>query len=109
MRSKEVGDMCWFDSSPLSTFRVMREKLHSGLRGPWWEGYDNPGVDRLIEEAAATVELGERRAIYERIYKMTSLDPPWVFLYRPLYFWGLSTNLRGWAPGVDGLVLPASL
>ena len=109
VRSKEIGDMCWFDSSPLSTFRVMREKLHSGLRGPWWEGYENPGVDRLIEEASTTVELSERRAIYERIYKMTSLDPPWVFLYRPLYFWGVSPGLKGWAPGVDGLVLPAHM
>ena len=109
VRSKEIGDMCWFDSSPLSTFRVMREKLHSGLRGPWWEGYQNPGVDRLVEEAAATVDPGERRALYQRVYRMTSLDPPWVFLYRPLYFWGVSGDLRGWAPGIDGLVLPASM
>jgi peptide/nickel transport system substrate-binding protein len=109
VRAKQIGDMCWFDSSPLSTFRVMREKLHSGLRGPWWEGYSNPGVDRLVEEAAATVDPGERRAIYERVYRMTSLDPPWVFLYRPLYFWGVSKGLGGWAPGVDGLVLPASI
>ena len=109
VRSKDIGDMCWFDSSPLSTFRVMREKLDSGLRGPWWEGYANPGVDRLLEEAAATVDQGDRRAIYERIYRMTSLDPPWVFLYRPLYFWGVGPSLRGWAPGVDGLILPASM
>ena len=109
VRSKEIGDMCWFDSSPLSTFRVMREKLHSGLRGPWWEGYENPGVDRLTEEAAATVDQVDRRAIYERIYKMTSLDPPWVFLYRPLYFWGVSPRLKGWSPGVDGLTVPASM
>jgi peptide/nickel transport system substrate-binding protein len=107
VRSKEIGDMCWFDSSPLSTFRVMREKLHSGLRGPWWEGYSNPGVDRLVEEAAATLDQGERRGLYERVYRMTSIDPPWVFLYRPLYFWGVSKGLKRWAPGVDGLVLPA--
>lgn len=109
VRSKDIGDMCWFDSSPLSTYRVMREKLHSGLRGPWWEGYANPGVDRLIEEAAATPNHQDREGIYRRIHRMTSLDPPWVFLYRPLYFWGVSLRLRGWEPGVDGLVLPASM
>lgn len=101
--------MCWFDSSPLSAFRVMREKIHSGLRGPWWEGYANPGVYRLIDEAAATVDMGVRRRIYESIYRMTSLDPPWVFLYRPLYFWGVGPRLRGWEPGVDGLILPACM
>jgi len=109
VRAKKIGDMCWFDSSPLSTYRVMREKIHSGLKGVWWEGYSNPGVDRLVEEAAATVDPEERRALYERVYRMTSIDPPWVFLYRPLYFWGVSKGLKGWAPGVDGLVLPASI
>ena len=109
VRAKKIGDMCWFDSSPLSTYRVMREKIHSGLKGVWWEGYSNPGVDRLVEEAAAAVDLGERGAYYERVYRMTSVDPPWVFLYRPLYFWGVSEDLKGWAPGVDGLVLPASI
>jgi len=106
VRSKDIGDMCWFDSSPLSTFRVMREKLHSDLKGPWWEGYTNTGVDRLIEEASATVDTEERRAIYSRIYRKTSEDPPWVFLYRPLSYWGIGSKLRGWEPGVDGLVLP---
>jgi peptide/nickel transport system substrate-binding protein len=109
IRSKDIGDMCWFDSSPLSTFRVMREKLHSKLRGPWWEGYTNPGVDRLIEEASATINIRNRKKIYERIYKMTSLDPPWVFLYRSKKFWGLNPLINGWAPGIDGLILPATL
>ncbi|MBC8498298.1 hypothetical protein H8D40_04865, partial [Candidatus Bathyarchaeota archaeon] len=38
VRAKKINDLCCFDSSPLSTFRVMREKVHSGIKGPWWEG-----------------------------------------------------------------------
>ncbi len=43
------------------------------------------------------------------VYLRARLDPPWAFLYRPLYFWGMGPSLRGWAPGVDGLILPASM
>jgi hypothetical protein len=41
VRAKQIQDGCCFDSSPRSTFRVLREKLHSGLRGPWWEACAN--------------------------------------------------------------------
>ena len=55
VRAKQIHDAACFDSSPFSTFRVFREKFHSGLRGPWWLGYDNPRVNRLIDTARATV------------------------------------------------------
>ena len=61
VRDKKINDACCFDSSPRSTFRVLREKLHSGLRGPWWEGYRNPQVDALIEQAQATVSDADRQ------------------------------------------------
>jgi len=38
VRDKNINDAAAFDSSPRSTYRVLREKLHSGLQGPWWEG-----------------------------------------------------------------------
>ena len=34
VRNKLIHDACCFDSSPLSTYRVLREKLHSKIRGP---------------------------------------------------------------------------
>ena len=51
VRRKEIANGVGFDSSPWSTYRVLREKIHSGLRGPWWEGYENTEVDALIEQA----------------------------------------------------------
>ncbi|MFO7733552.1 MAG: ABC transporter substrate-binding protein, partial [Candidatus Aminicenantes bacterium] len=69
VREKRIRDACCFDSSPRSTFRVLREKLHSGLRGPWWEGYENKEVDALIERAQATLGDAERQDIYRRIYR----------------------------------------
>jgi peptide/nickel transport system substrate-binding protein len=105
VRDKKINDACCFDSSPRSTFRVLREKLHSGLRGPWWEGYQNPQVDALIEKAQATVADPERQRIYRQIYAIVRDDAPWVFLYRPTNYWGVRATIAGWTPRPDGLVL----
>ena len=105
VRAKKIHDGCAFDSSPRSTFRVLREKLHSGLRGPWWEGYANPQVDALIARAQATVADGERQRIYREIYAIVRNDAPWVFLYRPTNYWGARETVSGWTPRADGLIL----
>ena len=105
VRAKQINDACCFDSSPRSTFRVLREKLHSGLRGPWWEGYANPQVDALIEKAQATVADAERQKIYREIYTIVRDDAPWVFLYRPTSYWGVRPTIAGWTPRADGLIL----
>jgi peptide/nickel transport system substrate-binding protein len=105
VRAKQIHDACCFDSSPRSTFRVLREKLHSGLRGPWWEGYANPQVDALIAKAQATVSDPDRQKIYREIYTVVRDDAPWVFLYRPTNYWGVRPALASWSPRADGLLL----
>ena len=49
--------MCVFDSSPLSTFRVMREKLDDRMQGSWWQGYGNDELNVLVDEAAGTADV----------------------------------------------------
>jgi peptide/nickel transport system substrate-binding protein len=105
VRDKGINDLCCFDSSPRSTFRVLREKIHSGHRGPWWEGYHNEDVNALIDLAQTTVDDREREGIYRRAYRMIRDDSPWVFLYRPTVFWGVGPAASGWSPGTDGLTL----
>lgn len=105
VRAKQINDGCCFDSSPRSTFRVLREKIHSGLRGPWWEGYANPQVDALIAKAQATVADAERQRIYREICRRVRDDAPWVFLYRPTNYWGVRLELADWVPRADGLIL----
>ena len=102
VRAKKIGDLCCFDSSPISTFRVMREKIHSGVRGPWWEGYSNLEVDALIGRAQRATDEGERRRIYERAYRLIRDDAPWVFLYRPELTWVVGKSVD-WGPSWDGV------
>jgi peptide/nickel transport system substrate-binding protein len=105
VREKRINDAACFDSSPRSTYRVLREKLHSGLQGPWWEGYENEEVNSLIEDAEATVSEADRRAIYQRIYTLVRDDAPWIFLYSPTRYWGVSAAMREWKPRADGLLI----
>ena len=105
VREKEINDAAAFDSSPRSTYRVLMEKIHSGSRGPWWEGYSNSEVDSLIEESQTTIAVEERQAIYRRIYSIIRDDAPWIFLYRPTRYWGVSPAMGDWVPRADGLLI----
>jgi len=103
VRNKKIGDLCCFDSSPLSTFRVLREKIHSNRQGPWWQGYSNPEVDALIDKAQRTTDEEERRITYRHAYNAIVADAPWVFLYRPEYNWAVKQG-SDWAPSWDCVV-----
>lgn len=105
VREKRIHDACCFDSSPRSTFRVLREKLQSTARGPWWEGYESETVNGLIGRAQAAFDDGERQTIYRRIYSLVRDDAPWIFLYRPTSFWGVGPALKDWKPRADGLLV----
>ena len=104
VRDKQIHDLCCFDSSPLSTFRVLREKIHSRHKGPWWEGYSNPEVDKMIDSAQKTFDDKKREEIYKKVFQIISDDAPWVFLYRPTYFWAISNELESWRPSSTGLL-----
>lgn len=106
VKTKDIHDMAWFDSSPLSTYRVCREKLHSGYKGAWWEGYSNETVDNLVYKSERTLDLAKKEELFKRIYRSAWEDPPWLYLYRPRMFWGVSKKLGNWKPAIDGLTFP---
>ncbi len=90
VKNKEIHDVCCFDSSPLSTYRVLHEKINSDVAGPWWQGYSNPTVNKMLDSAATTVDDHVRRTIYREAYGLIHADAPWIFLYRPIIFFGVS-------------------
>ena len=105
VRNKNINDACCFDSSPRSTYRVLREKIQSTLRGPWWQGYENKEVNSLIKQAEATVKDSERQKIYQQIYTIIRDDAPWIFLYRPTHYWGVRSTMKDWKLRTDGLLI----
>ena len=105
VRDKKINDACCFDSSPRSTYRVLREKIQSTLRGPWWQGYENTEVNSLINQAEATINNGERQKIYRKIYTIIRDDAPWIFLYSPTRYWGVKSTMKNWKLRTDGLLI----
>lgn len=93
---KEMGDMAIFDSSPQSTYRVLDDKISSTSRGVWWQGFDDPETQRLIEAANRAVEPGDREAAYGRCLSRLNAEPPWLYLLHPVC-------LAAARPGVAGI------
>jgi peptide/nickel transport system substrate-binding protein len=104
VKAKQMHDACCFDSSPLSTWRVLREKFHSGVAGVWWQGFVNAKVDMLLDQAAEMPDDALRQDLYRRAYRLIRDDAPWIFLYSPVLSWGMSSRGRCLNPGIDGVI-----
>ena len=87
VRDGRYADLCVFDSSPASSFRVLHEKLHSAVAGPWWQGFHDPEVDSAIDAGAAASDPVTRREHYRRAYRRVHDAVPWLFLYAPEALW----------------------
>lgn len=109
VRLKRIGDLCVFDSSPMSTFRVLHEKIDSRVAGSWWQGYRNPEVEALVDRARATVGDAEREAIYRECHRLLQADPPWLYLYNHTRFAGLAGRHPDWRMRADGILDVAAL
>ena len=105
VREKRIHDLCCFDSAPISSYRVLMEKFHSGAQGPWWQGYRSAEVDELIERGAATTGTRARQALYRQAFRQLVHDAPWLWLYAPDRLWLASDALSGWQPSFDGVTV----
>jgi peptide/nickel transport system substrate-binding protein len=104
VRRSEVADLCVFDSSPMSTFRVLHEKIDSRVQGSWWLGYRNPAVETLIDQACATVDATARTALYRACFTALQQDPPWLFCYQHRKRLGLRGRHPSWLMRPDGVI-----
>ena len=104
VRLKKVRDMCVFDSSPLSTFRVLAEKIDARVEGSWWLGFHNGEVEALLDEGRRTTDAAVREGIYRQAYQKLQADPAWLYLYNPLRVTGLSGSHPDWRMRSDGVL-----
>lgn len=109
VRRKEIRDLCVFDSSPMSTYRVLYEKIDSRVAGSWWQGYANAEIEALIDKGRVTPDR-EARAVYWRTaYAALQDDPAWLTLYNPLRVIGLAGKHPGFEMPADGVIDAARL
>lgn len=104
VRDKAFGDLCCFDSSPASTWRVCKEKLDSRTRGPWWQGYNSEVFNACLDEIAATPAGARRAHLFNAAFRQIQEDAPWLFLYAPNHLWAPGKKALGWHPSPEGRV-----
>ena len=109
VRRKEIRDLCVFDSSPMSTYRVLYEKIDSRVAGSWWQGYANPKVEALIDKGRATTDRSARAQIWRDAYALLQEDPAWLTLYNPLRVIGLTGEHPAFEMPADGVIDVARL
>ena len=109
VRRKEIQDLAVFDSSPLSTARVLHEKIDGRVRGAWWEGYSNREVEAAIDAARAETDDAARAALYRAACEVMQADPPWLTLYNPMRAAALAGAHEGVAMPVTGVLDVAAL
>jgi peptide/nickel transport system substrate-binding protein len=103
VRAKQFGDLCCFDSSPASDWRVFCEKLDARRQGPWWQGYSSEELNRLLDLARAESDDDLRFSLLNQAYALVQQDAPWLFLYAPHSRWLLGPAADGWQPGSRGM------
>lgn len=113
VRDKRIGDMCLFDSSPMSAFRVINEKLDSRWRGSWWQGYANTEVETLLDRARRQPDDDLREDVYRQAYRALRDDPPWLTLYNRRRATAFASPAPDWRMRPDGVLdvalLPSGL
>lgn len=104
IRSKKFGDLCCFDSSPASSWRVFSEKLDERRQGPWWQGYRSAALNQLLDQAASQADAARRARLLQAAYRQVHQDVPWLFLYAPESRWLLGPRAQGWQASPEGRV-----
>tara|TARA_R110002049_G_scaffold10127_3_gene50422 strand:- start:131294 stop:132724 length:1431 start_codon:yes stop_codon:yes gene_type:complete len=104
VRRKEIRDLCVFDSSPMSTYRVLYEKIDQRVSGAWWQGYANAQIEALIDKGRVTADRDARAALWRDAYALLQQDPAWLTLYNPLKVIGLAGSHPGFAMPADGVI-----
>ncbi|GAA4854912.1 peptide-binding protein [Paenibacillus vulneris] len=65
--------------------------------------YNNPEVDKLIDEDLRTFDLNKRKELLGKIDALIAEDQPYTFLYSPTVTMAYPSNLEGFNPARDNL------
>ena len=62
--------------------------------------YNNPGVDKLLDEGAATVDQAKRKEIYQKMQEITRHDLPYLPIFQYKMVEGIKEGLQNFVPNV---------
>lgn len=79
---------------------------HSSEQGPGkfnFLGYNNPAVDKLLEQGRREMDLDKRTAIYHQFSRLLYQDSPMIYLYAPYSLVAVHKRIRGIEPAPAGI------
>jgi len=68
-----------------------------------FNAYENPEVDKLLDEAAATYDPEKRKVLYDKFQEIIAEDQPYTFLYVPYALPIISARFHGIDPAPVGI------
>jgi peptide/nickel transport system substrate-binding protein len=75
-----------------------------GDKGMNYMSYQNPKVDRILEEARSLSDRAKRKKLYSELQQIVVNDAPYVFLWNPDYVVAVNRRVHGLPPpGPAGL------
>jgi peptide/nickel transport system substrate-binding protein len=78
--------------------------FHSGREGAAWQGYHNPEVNQIIDEAPKTLDPVARNEMYKQVGRIVYEECPWVFLWNQQGIYGLRNEVQGWEAHQDNII-----
>ena len=74
--------------------------LHSSMLdiGANFAAYANPDVDELLDDARATADRTERKAMYQKLHRILHQELPYTPLYAPYGHYAWNRRMRGVSP-----------
>ena len=67
--------------------------------------YEDPEIDSLLDQAAATSDLDQREAVLQEINRKLHERAPWVFMHQQFSVYGVS-NAIDWSARIDEHIDP---
>lgn len=69
--------------------------LHNQGRYALAQGYSNPQVDKLIEQAVAQTDPVKRNVLYKQVHNLMNEDAMQLYTVHPTGLWAMRSNVKG--------------
>jgi peptide/nickel transport system substrate-binding protein len=63
-----------------------------------YSSWSDPKIDEMLAQIAVTVDIEERKALYEELQVYMQEDPPFIYLYEPMTFEAVRTRVQDYKP-----------
>ena len=93
--------LSWIGNLDPSDFYYAQHHSTGGFNA---QGYSNPDVDALLDQAAAETDREARKALYDQAAQIIVDDASYTYLYNPQIVQGMSPDVEGYTARGDAAI-----